>query len=166
MNTKSLNYILTGKRSKMDKVIAFNRKATHGYDIQESLEAGLVLTGTEVKSIREGKANLKDSFIKIDRGEAFLMGCHISPYSHGNIYNHDPLRDRKLLLHKREINRLYGKIAEKGLTLVPLKLYFKDGYVKIEVALAKGKKLFDKREAIKHREAKRELEREFRERQK
>ncbi|MEW6067593.1 MAG: SsrA-binding protein SmpB [Nitrospirota bacterium] len=141
------------------KIVCQNRKAYHDYNIDETLEAGIVLSGTEVKSLREGKANLKDAYVIIKGGEAYLLNCHISPYSHGNIMNHDPLRTRKLLMHKNEINRLSGKIAAKGFTLIPLKIYFKDSFVKTEVGLARGKKLFEKRERIKERQAKREIER-------
>ncbi|HMK61335.1 MAG TPA: SsrA-binding protein SmpB [Dissulfurispiraceae bacterium] len=140
------------------KLVCQNRKAYHDYSIEEVLEAGMSLVGTEVKSLREGKANLKDSYALIKDSEAFLLNCHISPYSHGNIMNHDPLRTRKLLLHKKEIVRLQGKIMQKGYTLVPLKIYFKDGNAKVEVGLAKGKREFEKRESIKEREANREIE--------
>lgn len=141
------------------KVVCQNRKAYHDYHIEETLEAGIALLGTEVKSLREGKANLKDSYVIIKGGEAFLFNCYISPYSHGNIMNHDPLRTRKLLMHRKEIERLGGKIATKGFTLIPLKIYFKDSFAKIEIGLARGKKLFEKRETIKEREARREIER-------
>jgi len=141
------------------KIIAQNRKAYHDYSIEESIEAGISLLGTEVKSVREGKINLKDSYVIIKEEEAFLLNCHISPYSHGNIMNHDPLRTRKLLLHKREIMKLMGKAAEKGYSLIPLKVYLKDSRVKVEIGLAKGKRFFEKRDSIKAREAKREIER-------
>jgi len=141
------------------KIIAQNRKAYHDYSIEESIEAGISLLGTEVKSVREGKINLKDSYVIIKGEEAFLLNCHISPYSHGNIMNHDPLRTRKLLLHKREIMKLMGKAAQKGYSLIPLKVYLKDSRVKIEIGLAKGKRFFEKRDSIKAREAKREIER-------
>ncbi|MFQ5603620.1 MAG: SsrA-binding protein SmpB [bacterium] len=140
-----------------EKIIATNRKARHEYQILSTLETGIVLTGTEVKSLRAGRANLKDSYANIKNGEIFLFNAHISPYSHGNINNHDPLRPRKLLLHKNEIKKLIGKVQEKGLTLVPLKLYFKYGHVKVELALAKGKKIYDKRKDIAKRESDREL---------
>ena len=139
--------------------VAENRKAFHDYFIDETYEAGISLVGTEVKSIREGKANLKDSYVLIKDGEAFLLNCHISPYSHGNIMNHDPLRTRKLLLKKQEIDRLRGKLIQKGYTLIPTKMYFKGPYVKLEIGLARGKKLFDKREALKEKEANRQIER-------
>jgi len=139
----------------MEKIIATNRKATYDYFILEKYEAGIVLKGTEVKSIRQGKVNLRDSFARIIKGEIFLMNMHISPYTHGNVFNHDPLRDRKLLMHKKEIARLAGKVVQKGLALVPLSLYFKDGRVKVELALVKGKKLYDKREDIKKRDLQR-----------
>lgn len=141
------------------KVVCQNRKAYHDYHIDETVESGIALLGTEVKSLREGKANLKDSYVIIKGGEVFLLNCHISPYSHGNIMNHDPLRTRKLLLHRKEISRLAGKVIAKGYTLIPLKLYFKDSFAKVEIGLAKGKKLFEKREKIKEREAKRAIER-------
>ncbi len=141
------------------KIIAQNRKAFHDYSIEETVEAGIQLTGTEVKSLREGKANLKDSYVIVKNGEVFLFNCHISPYSHGNIMNHDPLRTRKLLLHKKEISRLQGKAAIKGYSLIPLKLYFKGSHVKVEVGLARGKKQYEKRESIKKKEADREIER-------
>ena len=143
-----------------EKVVATNRKAFHDYSIEDKLEAGIVLRGTEVKSLREGKVNLRDSYASVEHGEAILHNCHISPYSHGNIMNHDPLRPRKLLLHRKEINKLLGKTQQKGLTLVPLRIYFsKRGQAKVEIALAKGKKQYDRREAIKSREAGREVER-------
>ena len=140
------------------KIICQNRKAYHDYHIEETVEAGISLLGTEVKSLREGRANLKDSYVLIKGGEAFLLNCHISPYSHGNIMNHDPLRTRKLLLHKKQISSLMGTATSKGYTLIALKLYFKDSFVKVEIGLAKGKRLYEKREAIKEREAKREIE--------
>ena len=140
-----------------DRVVATNRRARHEYEILETLEAGLVLRGTEVKSLRDGGVNFKDSYVTVRNGEPWLLGCHVSPYSHGTDANHDPERDRKLLLHKREITRLVGKISEKGLTVVPLKLYFNDkGRAKVELALAKGKKLHDKRETEKKRDWARE----------
>ena len=139
-----------------EKLIASNKKALHDYFVVQKLEAGLVLTGTEMKSLREGKANLKDSYVTFERGEAFLTGTHISPYSHGNIQNHDPERTRKLLLHKREIDKLRVLTVEKGLTVVPLRLYFKGNKVKAEIAVVRGKKQYDKRETEKKREADRE----------
>lgn len=148
------------------KVITENRQARHEYFIKETYEAGLVLTGTEVKSIRNGRVNLKDSFVRIDNGEAFVHQMHISPYEQGNRFNHDPLRERKLLLHKGEINKLFGVTREKGLSLIPLKLYFLKGRVKMELALAQGKKLHDKRATIAEKTAKREMEKAFRDRQK
>jgi len=141
------------------KIVAQNRKAFHDYSIEETTEAGMVLTGTEVKSLRDGKANLKDSYVIIKDSEVYLLNCHISPYSHGNIMNHDPLRTRKLLLHKKEIVKLQGKTAQKGYSLIPLKIYFKEGRAKVEVGLAKGKRQFEKRETIKKKEADREIER-------
>lgn len=142
------------------KIIAENRKARHDYTIHEVFEAGISLTGTEVKSLRAGKANLKDSYAQVTKyEEVFVYQLHISPYDHGNIFNHDPLRSRRLLLHKEEIRRLLGKVKEKGYALVPLKLYFKHGLVKLELALATGKKVYDKRQDIAKRDAKREMER-------
>jgi SsrA-binding protein len=141
------------------KVICQNRKAYHDYHIEETFEAGIALSGTEVKSLREGKANIKDSYVIIKDQEVFLLNCHISHYSHGNIMNHDPLRTRKLLLHRKEINRLWGKTAMRGFTLIPLKIYFKGPVAKVEIALAKGKKFFEKRETIKEKEARREIAR-------
>jgi SsrA-binding protein len=148
------------------KIVCQNRKAYHDYFIEETLEAGIQLLGTEVKSLREGKVNLKDSYVIIKDSELFLFNCHISPYSHGNIMNHDPLRTRKLLLHKKEIERLKGKIQQKGYTIIPLKIYFKGPYAKVEIGIAKGKKQFEKRETIKEREAKRAIEKAMKSRQK
>jgi SsrA-binding protein len=142
------------------KIIAENRKARRNYFIIDEYEAGLVLKGTEVKSLRMGRANLKDSYARIKNGEVFVYQLHIAPYPFAHYDNHDPLRPRKLLLHKHEIKRLYGKVNEKGHTLVPLRLYFKGGKAKILLALAKGKRTYDKREAIKRRDEKRDLERE------
>lgn len=145
-----------------EKIIATNRKAFHNFSILETYEAGLVLRGTEVKSLREAQVNFKDCYATIDDGEAWLVGCHISPYHHGSDANHEPDRRRKLLLHKREISRLLGKVAERGLTLIPLRLYFKGGRAKIELGLARGKKLHDKRASIRERESRREMEKESR----
>jgi SsrA-binding protein len=139
-----------------EKLIASNKKALHDYFVLQKLEAGIELMGTEVKSLRGGKANLKDSYVAIERDQAYLIGAHISPYSHGNIANHDPERRRRLLLHKREIEKLHEQIQEKGLTVVPLRLYFKGGRVKTEIAVVRGKKLYDKRETEKRREQERE----------
>jgi SsrA-binding protein len=141
-----------------ERIVASNRRARHEYEILETVEAGLVLRGTEVKSLRTGQVNFKDSYATVRSGEAWLLGCHISPYSHGTDANHDPERDRKLLLHTREIRRLVGKISEKGLTVVPLKLYFKNGRAKVELGLARGKKLHDKRAALRERETRREMD--------
>lgn len=135
------------------KMVTENRRARHDYFIEETIEAGIVLQGTEVKSIRLGKVNIKDSFARVENGEVFLYGMHISPYEQGNRFNHDPLRPRKLLLHKREIRRLIGKTREDGYTLVPTKLYFSNGKCKVELGIAKGKKLYDKREAAAKRDA-------------
>ncbi len=142
-----------------EKLICQNKKAWHHYFIEDKYEAGISLLGTEVKSLREGKANLGDSYGKIKDGEIFLVDAHISPYTHGNRFNPDPLRTRKLLLKKREIRRLIGKIQEKGFTLIPLRLYFSNGKAKVELGLAKGKKLFDKRESIKRKTMERDMER-------
>lgn len=147
----------------LEKVLCSNRKAYHDYHVEESIEAGIELKGTEIKSLREGKANLKDSYALFKNGEAFLLNCHISPYSHGNIYNHDPLRTRKLLLHREEIRRLSGKVAQRGFALVPLKIYLSKGRAKVEIALAKGKKLFDKKEALKEKDIRRESEKALKE---
>ena len=144
------------ERERAQSSIAENRKAFHDYHILESLEAGVALLGTEVKAIREGRVNLRDSYASVDRGEVFLHNVNISPYSHRGYADHEPLRKRKLLLHRREILKLTGKTVEKGMTLVPLRLYFKNGRVKVAVGLAKGKKDYDKREAIKQRETERE----------
>ena len=143
------------------KLVANNKKAYHDYFIDEKYEAGLVLHGTEVKSLRMGKCSVKESFIRIENGEVYVYGMHISPYEKGNIFNKDPLRVKKLLLHKQEINKLTGKVAEKGCTLVPLQVYFKDGKAKIEIGLARGKKLYDKREDIAKQDERRANEREF-----
>lgn len=148
------------------EVAISNRKARHNYSILETLEAGIVLTGSEVKSLRQGKGSLSEAYATVKDGEAFLLGMHIPPYAQAGYSQHEPLRPRKLLMHKKEIQRLMGKTAEKGLTLVPLTCYFKNGFAKIEIGLAKGKKLFDKREAIKDREWKRQVEREVRTRAK
>lgn len=141
------------------KVVAENRKARHDYFIEETYEAGIVLVGTEVKSIRAGKVSLRDSYAEVVNGEVFLQQMHISPYEKGNRFNHDPKRPRKLLLHKREIKRLLGRTMQKGYTLIPLRLYFKNGWVKVELALGRGKKLYDKREDIARRDAQREIAR-------
>lgn len=138
------------------KVLSVNRQASHNYHLLERFEAGLALTGTEVKSIREGLVNLRDSYAALKDGEVWLLNCHISHYTHGNIYNHDPLRSRKLLLHKEEIRKLIGKVRERGFSLVPTRLYLKNGRIKVELALAKGKREYDKRETERHREAEKE----------
>ena len=143
------------------KLIANNKKAFHDYFIEEKYEAGISLAGTEVKSLRQGKCSIKESFIRIEKGEVFIYGMHISPYEKGNIFNKDPLRVKKLLLHKYEINKMAGKIAEKGYTLVPLQVYFRGSLVKVELGLAKGKKLYDKRQDIAKKDQKREAEKEF-----
>ena len=148
-----------GKESQ--KLIANNKKAYHDFFIDETYECGIALHGTEVKSMRMGKCSIKEAFIRIEDGEVFVYGMHVSPYEKGNIFNKDPLRVKKLLLHKYEINKLLGKIKEKGYTLVPLQVYFKDGKVKVEIGLARGKKLYDKREAIAKKDQRREAEKEF-----
>jgi SsrA-binding protein len=156
---------MTERTKDLEKVVATNRKAFHDYFIEERYEAGIMLQGTEVKSLREGRVNLQDSYASVRGSEVFLHQCHISPYSHGNIMNHEPTRVRKLLLRKIEINKLLGKTQQKGLTLIPLRIYFsKRGYAKVELGLAKGKKLYDRRETIKTREAGREVQRAIKER--
>ncbi|MGA2553898.1 MAG: SsrA-binding protein SmpB [Smithella sp.] len=153
------------KENTAQKLIASNKTARLNYEIGDIYEAGMVLTGTEVKALRAGKANLKDSYAVVKDDEVYLREMHISHYDHGNRFNHEPLRPRKLLLHKREIRKLYGKSREKGLALVPLKLYFKDGKVKVEIGIGKGKKLYDRRHDIKDREERRTLSRDFKSKQ-
>lgn len=143
------------------KLVANNKKAYHDYFIEEKYECGIALHGTEVKSLRMGKCSIKEAFIRIENGEVFVYGMHVSPYEKGNIFNKDPLRVKKLLLHKQEIHKLLGKIKEKGYTLVPLQVYFSNGKAKVEIGLARGKKLYDKREDIAKKDARRETEREF-----
>ncbi len=143
------------------KLVANNKKAYHDYFIEEKYEAGIALAGTEVKSLRMGKCSIKEAFIRIENGEVWVYGMHVSPYEKGNIFNKDPLRPRKLLLHKKEIWKLLGKMKEKGYTLVPLQVYFKEGKAKVEIGLAKGKKLYDKREDIAKKDQRREAEKEF-----
>jgi len=143
------------------KLIANNKKAFHDYFIDEKYEAGIELHGTEVKSIRMGKCSIKESFVRIENNEVWVYGMHISPYEKGNLFNRDPLRPKKLLMHKEEIRKLVGKIAEKGFTLVPLQVYFKDGRAKVELGLARGKKLYDKRQDIAKKDQRREAEKEF-----
>lgn len=143
------------------KLVANNKKAYHDYFIEEKYEAGIALAGTEVKSLRMGKCSIKEAFIRIENGEVWVYGMHVSPYEKGNIFNKDPLRSRKLLLHKKEIWKLLGKMKEKGYTLVPLQVYFKEGKAKVEIGLAKGKKLYDKREDIAKKDQRREAEKEF-----
>ena len=144
------------------KVVAQNKKARHDYFIEDTYEAGIELSGTEVKSIRQGSVNLKDSYAQVEKGEVFVHNMHVSPYEKGNIFNKDPMRTRKLLLHKFEINKLIGYVQQKGYTLVPLSIYLKGSLVKVELAIAKGKLLHDKRHDIAERDAKRDIEREFR----
>ncbi len=146
-------------RSKGTKTISENRKARHEYFVLETYEAGIELVGTEVKSIRQGAVNLKDAWCSIDKGEIFIRGMHISPYEKGNIFNRDPMRVRKLLMHKREINKLFGTVKQDGLSLIPLSIYFKDSKVKVQLGLCKGKKLYDKRADAAKRDAKREIDR-------
>ncbi|WP_096202493.1 SsrA-binding protein SmpB [Bacillus sp. FJAT-45350] len=153
-------------KSTEGKVVAQNKKARHDYFIEETYEAGIVLTGTEIKSVRGGRANIKDAFARIQNGEAFLINAHISQYEQGNRYNHDPDRTRKLLLHKKQISQLIGQTREKGYSLIPLKIYIKNGFAKVLIGLAKGKKNYDKRETLKKKDAKREVERAFRDSQK
>ncbi len=147
------------------KLVAQNKKTRHDYAIEETFEAGIVLQGTEIKSVRNARVNLKDSYARIDKGEIFLHNMHISPYEQGNRYNHDPLRTRKLLLHKKQISRLIGETKESGYSIVPLKMYIKDGYAKVLIGVARGKKKYDKRQDLKQKEAKRDIERAFKERQ-
>lgn len=143
------------------RLIANNKKAFHDYFIEDTFETGISLAGTEVKSLRMGKCSIKEAFVRIEKGEVYIYGMHISPYEKGNIFNKDPLRVRKLLLHRYEINKLEGKLKEKGLTLVPLKVYFKDSLVKVEIGLARGKKLYDKRQDIAKKDQRREAERDL-----
>jgi SsrA-binding protein len=153
------------ERQKAEKIVAENRKAFHDYHVLETFEAGVALMGTEVKAIREGRVNLRDSFGRVEEGEVFLHNVHISPYSHRGYADHEPLRRRRLLLHKQEIRKLIGKTTERGMTIVPLRLYFKNGRVKVAIALAKGKKEYDRRETIKQRETDRETRAAVKERQ-
>jgi len=146
------------------KIVAVNRRARHEYEIEDTFEAGLVLTGTEIKSVRDGKVQLQDAFARIHEGEAWLHGAHIAPYEQGNRSNVEAVRVRKLLLHRKEIDRLFGRVNERGLTLIPLSVYLKNGFAKVELGIAKGKKLYDKREALAKRDAQREQERALSER--
>ena len=143
----------------MEKLIAKNPTARHNYTIENTFEAGIVLTGTEIKSIRNGKVNIKDTYVMIKNGEAYILGMHISPYEQGNIFNKDPLRDRKLLIHKKEIFKYYGMIKQKSVSLIPLSIYFKDSKVKVEIGVGKGKKLYDKREDMAKKDAMRKIDR-------
>ena len=154
-----------GQKNATEKTVCENRKARHDYFIHETYEAGIELFGTEVKSLRAGKANLKDAYGAVKKGELFIEGMHISPYEQGNIFNRDPLRPKKLLMHKSEIMKLFGKTREKGFTLVPLRVYFKRGRAKMEIALASGKHTFDKRRTLADKAMKRDVERELKERQ-
>ncbi|MBR7151419.1 MAG: SsrA-binding protein SmpB [Clostridia bacterium] len=151
------------KKQEKTRSIVQNRKAWHDYFVEEKYEAGIALHGTEVKSLRQGGANLKDSYCSFEKGELFAVGLHISPYDHGNIFNRDPMRDKKLLMHKREIMRLQGLVQQKGYTLVPLSMYF-SGYVKVELGLCRGKKLYDKRDADAERQANRDIDRHMKDR--
>lgn len=155
INFKERRFIMSNN----EKLIAKNPTAYHNYTIQNTIEAGIVLTGTEIKSIRNGKVNIKDTYINIKNGEVFIYGMHISPYEFGNIYNKDPLRTRKLLLNKNEINKLFGQIQTKGISLIPIKMYFKGNKVKLEIGIGKGKKLFDKREDIAKKDAEMKIKR-------
>ena len=150
------------KKQEKTRSIVQNRKAWHDYFVEEKYEAGIALHGTEVKSLRQGGANLKDSYCSFEKGELFAVGLHISPYDHGNIFNRDPMRDKKLLMHKREIMRLQGLVQQKGYTLVPLSMYFSGSHVKVELGLCRGKKLYDKRDADAERQANRDIERQMR----
>ena len=151
------------KKDPSQKIVCQNKQARRNFFIDDTYEAGMVLVGTEVKSLREGRANLKDSYAAVKNGEIYLYEMHISPYSHGNRYNHEPLRTRKLLLHKQEIRKIYGKSREKGFTLVPLKVYFTKGKAKVEIGVGKGKRLYDKREDLKRKEDKRDMDRAYHE---
>lgn len=151
------------KKEKAIKIVCQNKQARRNFFIDDTYEAGMVLVGTEVKALREGRANLTDSFAAVKDDEVYLHDMHISPYSHGNRYNHEPRRRRKLLLHRREIRRIYGKTRERGFTLIPLKVYFKNGKAKVEIGIGKGKKLYDKRDDLKRRDDKRDMERALRE---
>jgi SsrA-binding protein len=150
---------MTDKKDERERDVAVNRRAYHDYFIDDKLEAGIMLTGTEVKSVRNGRTNLRDGFVRIDGNEAWLENVHISPYAQANVMNHEPLRPRKLLLHRKEISSLIGKVRQKGYTLIPLRVYFARNHAKVEVGLARGKKQYDKREAIAERDAKREIAR-------
>lgn len=150
---------MANKEKKQDRMVSVNRKAYHDFEILETFEAGISLVGTEVKSIRGGQVNLRDNYAQIEKGEVWVHQMHISPYSHGNVMNHNPVRARKLLMHKREISRLIGKTQEKGLTLVITKLYWQHNWLKVEVGLARGKKLYDKRHALREKDVKRQIER-------
>jgi SsrA-binding protein len=152
---------MTPKKGDGSKTIAQNRRARHDYEIEDTVEAGMALVGTEVKSCRASKVNMSDAYVRIENGEAWLVGCHIAPYSHGNRSNHDPTRARKLLLHRGEIERLHVKSAQEGRTLVPLRMYFKGGIAKIEIAVGRGKKLYDKRRDIAERETDRRMRQEM-----
>jgi SsrA-binding protein len=153
---------MANKEKSSSRMVSVNRKAYHDYEILETFEAGISLVGTEVKAIRAGQVNLRDNYAQIEKGEIWVYGLHISPYSHGNLMNHNPLRPRKLLLHKREISRLIGKTQEKGLTLVITKMYWQHNWLKVELGLARGKKLYDKRHALQEKDVRRQIERALR----
>ncbi|HEX3508999.1 MAG TPA: SsrA-binding protein SmpB [Candidatus Dormibacteraeota bacterium] len=153
---------MTDKKDEKERDVAVNRRAYHDYFIDDKLEAGIMLTGTEVKSVRNGRTNLRDGFVRIDGNEAWLENVHISPYAQANVMNHEPMRPRKLLLHRKEISSLVGKVRQKGYTLIPLRVYFSRNHAKVEVGLARGKKQYDKREAIAERDAKRDIARAMR----
>ena len=152
---------MADKKKEGRRIIAQNKKAYHDYFVEDTFEAGIALYGTEVKSVRAGTVNLKDSYCRIRGGELFAYGIHISPYEHGNIFNRDPLREKKLLMHKKEINKLFGRVSQDGLALIPLSLYFHGQYVKVQLGLCKGKKLYDKREVDAKKQANKEIERQF-----
>ena len=151
------------KDKSAQKIIAQNKKAYHDYFIEETFQCGIELVGTEVKSLRQGKCNLRDSFVRIENGEAFVENMHVSPYEHGNIFNRDPMRKRRLLLHRREINKLHSAVMRDGYTVVPLKIYLSGSLIKLDIALARGKKLYDKREAAAEKDSKRDVQRAVRE---
>ena len=155
---------MADKKKEAQKIVAQNKKAWHDYFVEEKYEAGVALCGTEIKSIRQGAVNLKDSYCSFDKGEIFATGVHISPYEQGNRFNHQPLRDKKLLMHKREIMKLQGLVQQKGYTLIPLSLYFSGSYVKMEIGLCRGKKLYDKRDADAERQANRTMDRHMKDR--
>ena len=155
---------MADRKQEQRKIVAQNKKAFHDYFVDEKYEAGIALTGTEIKSVRRGAVNLKDCYCSFEKGELFAVGMHISPYEQGNRYNHEPLRDKKLLMHKREIMKLMGQVQQKGFTLIPLSLYFSGSYVKVELGLCRGKKLYDKRDSDAERQANRDIDRHMKDR--